>query len=180
MKSKIYISLSIPEKIKKRLLATTEKWQELPVKWVREANLHITLSHLGFLEKDLVLEICEKTKKAASGHAVFDLNFDKIELFPSENEPKMIALIGEPSEELKNLINDIEKNLGISSVEKKSFRPHITLGRLRKHKWQNLPEVPNVSEKFSFNMTVDEVEIMATNFENKVDEYALIESCPLS
>ena len=132
MQRRIFISINIPEKTKKKLILATEKWQDLPVKWIKEANLHITLVFLGFVLEEAILEICEKTRKVCEEANVFDIEFDQIELFPLVEEPRSVALTGKPSEELKNLVNNIEKELEISNAPKKSFRAHITLGRIRK------------------------------------------------
>lgn len=207
MKTKIFISLEIPDKTKKNLIAATEKWRDLPphqfqningieknkpcalnsknwcgglpVKWVREQNLHLTLSFLGFIDESALADICEKVSAAAEKSAVFDIDFSQISLFPSASEPRMIALMGEASEELKNLVNDIEGALGISNAPKKTFCPHITLGRLRAHKWAALDPKPEISEKFKINIPAASVDIMASDFEGGKNKYSVIESCPL-
>ena len=179
MKRKIFISLNIPEQDRKRLVRATEKWRDLPVKWTKEPNLHITLAFLGFvLESDLP-EICQKVAEAAKKNTIFDLEFDEISLFPSPEEPRGVVLIGRPSEELKNLVNDLEETLGISYTPRKSFRAHVTLGRVRKNKWAELEEEPRILEKFSTNLPVDTIDIMASDFDGEEGEYAIIESCPL-
>lgn len=179
MKNKIFISINIPSKVKKRLFLAIEKWQELPVKWEKEADLHITLVYLGFTDEEVVLEICEKVKKACEDVDIFDIRFDQIELFPSAEEPKVIALTGEPSEELKNLVNAIEKELGISTSPKKSFRPHITLGRVKKHKWETLEDKPLILEKFPLTVDANSVDVMTSQFSSKENRYSILDSCPL-
>lgn len=179
MKSKIFISINIPAKIKKRLILVTQKWQDLPVKWIKEDNLHITLVFLSFVSEEVIPEICKKMGYVSERENIFEISFDRIELFPSVEEPRMIALTGEPSEELRNLINNIEKELGISNVLRKSFRPHITLGRGRRHKWEALEDKPFIQEKFSFSFSVESIDIMASNFDNNKNSYSIIESCPL-
>lgn len=179
MKNKIFISINIPDKVKKRLIFATQKWQELPVKWEKEADLHITLVYLGFTDEEVILEICEKVKKACENENVFDIKFDQIELFPSVDEPKIIALTGGPNEELKNIVNAIEKELGISSSPKKSFRPHITLGRGRKYKWEALEYKPSISEKFPLTVDARSIDIMTSQFSSKESRYSVLDSCPL-
>ncbi|HPN96341.1 MAG TPA: RNA 2',3'-cyclic phosphodiesterase [Candidatus Moranbacteria bacterium] len=179
MKRKIFISINIPERAKKELTKTIEKWSDLPVKWVKEANFHITLFFLGYIDDETTKDVCEKVKIAAQEENIFDLEFDRIELAPEKDDPKMIWLTGAPSEELKNLYEKIEKELDIFRAPKKSFRPHITLGRIRKHKWEDLTEKPEISEKFSLFVTAETVDIMASGFGEGESEYALIESCPL-
>lgn len=155
-----------------------ERWQNLPVKWVREQNLHITLFFLGYTDEESIPEVCQKTREAVSKHKCFDIEFDEIEIYPF-SDPRIIWLIGKPNEELKELYESIEKEMGMFTVSKKSFRPHITLGRIRKTKWQALKDKPEVGEKYSLVINPETVDIMASDFGDGGQEYTLIESCPL-
>ena len=158
----------------------TQKWQEFPVKWEKEADLHITLVYLGFTDEEVVLEICEKVKKACEDKDIFDIKLDRIEFFPSVEKPKVIALTGQPSEELKNLVNAIEKELGVSASPKKSFRPHITLGRIKKHKWETLEHKPAILEEFPLTIDTNSVDVMTSQFSSKDSHYSILDSCPLN
>lgn len=179
MKRKIFISINLSDKTKKRLAQFAEKWADLPVKWVKEPNLHITLSFLGYVSDDAIGEICEKARKAVETEEIFDVEFDHIEIGPSEKDPGLIWLTGEPSAELKHLQESIEKELGIFVCGKKSFRPHITLGRIRKLRWEALPEKPRIFEKFPLVVPAESVAVMASDFAGGGPEYTIIESCPL-
>ena len=179
MKRKIFININIPKKTKKSLARATEKWQDLPVKWVKEDNLHITLSFLGFVYDHAVVGICEKVQEAVEDMEMIDLEFEKIELAPDKENPKMVWLSGVPSEGLRILHEKIEKALNIFVSSKKSFAPHITLGKIRQHKWQELEAVPEIEKTFPLMVTVESVDIMASEFEGDGMEYVVIESCLL-
>lgn len=179
MKRKIFISLDVPGRDRRRLLKAVEKWQALPAKWTKETNLHLTLVFLGFVEENDLGDICERVEKAAARSSVFDVDFDRIELFPSAADPHAIALVGEANEELKNLVNAIEEELGIARTPKRAFRPHITLGRLRQHKWSEQSEKPSIDENFTLNLEASSVVVMASDFDGGEGEYAIIQSCPL-
>jgi 2'-5' RNA ligase len=185
MKRKIFISINLPDRTKKGLVSATEKWQParpgaLPVKWVKEPNLHITLLFLGFVMDEAVTDICAAVKKVAEDTEIFDVNFDKIELGPSIPDPKMIWLSGEANESLRLLQENVEKALGIFVSSKKTFWPHITLGRIRARRWQELPEKPVVEKSFPLVVTAESVDVMASEFEQEGMEYTIIESCPLN
>ena len=179
MKRKIFISINIPEKVKKRLAKSTQKWQDLPVKWTKEANLHITLLFLGYVDEESLLEICQKVRDAIENEDIFDIEFEKIELFPSADDPKMVALTGSSNADLLRLHEKIEKELNIFTSAKKSFRPHITLGRGRKYKWEALEHKPSISEKYPLAITAESIDVMASDFGDGTSEYTIIESCPL-
>lgn len=180
MKRKIFISINIPEKIQKRLLKATEIWRNLPVKWVKEQNIHLTLSFLGFISDDLLSEICTRVRNVAEKSEIFDLGFTEIVPAPKKEDPKMVWLTGTTSEELRILQENIEKELGIFVASKKSFRPHITLGRIRNHKWNAQKERPEIFSKFPLSLSVSSVEIVASKFAGDGPEYTIVESFPLS
>ncbi len=179
MKRKIFVGISVPEDIKKRLSRRTGKWKELPVKWVKEDSFHVTLSFLGYVEDEALVNICAGVKEAAKKIESFDINFEKIELGPDQKSPNLIWATGETSENLKRLQEEIEKSLDIFIAEKKTFRPHITLGRIRKFKWETLPEIPEIEENFKFSVPVETVEIFESKPEKGGTVYDVLESCEL-
>lgn len=180
MQRRIFIGIDLPQKVKKRLYQRIEKWQELPVKWSREENFHITLSFLGYLYDDVILDVCNKVRNVSNNSDSFDINLEQIELGPDLENPNMVWLIGEANENLKHLQENLEKELGIFQSEKKAFRPHMTLGRIRKTKWEALPEKPIISEKFSVSIPVENIEVLESRFEDGKRKYIVLENCPLA
>lgn len=178
MKRKIYININIANRVKRRLIKAVEKWQGLPVKWIKEENLHISLFFLGYIDNDVVFEVCRKVRKAVENMEIFDLEFEKIYLAP-DNNPQEIRVAGKASEKLKNLCETIEKELEIFTAPKKVFSPHISLGKIRKEKWGELEIKPEVDEKASFAVGAESVDIMASHFGGGKNDFVLIESCPL-
>ncbi|HLN19177.1 MAG TPA: RNA 2',3'-cyclic phosphodiesterase [Patescibacteria group bacterium] len=179
MKRKIFISINITDSIRKKLINITKKWQDLPVKWVKESNLHITLLFLGYVDEEIIPEICQKVRNITENVNIFDIEFDKIELFPSAKDPKMIVLTGPASNNLLELYDSLGKELEIFSVSKKSFHPHITLGRGRKYKWEAMKEKPSIEENYPLVITADAIDVMASDFGDGENEFTIIESCSL-
>lgn len=179
-KRKIFIEIDVPESVKKRLVSRTEKWQDLPVKWSKKENLHITLLFLGYVDESVLPEICQKVSEAVSKIESFDIEFEKIEIGPSAEKPQMVWFSGEASQELKRLHETVERELDMFTIEKKAFRPHITLGKIRKKKWEGLSEKPEINESFKVTMTVESVSIMESRGEEGGMEYHVIENCPLA
>ncbi len=179
MKRKIFININLNGQISRRLAKSCAKWQAFPVKWTKEDNLHIELFFLGYVDNEVVLDICQKVSEVVKNRAIFDLEFKKIVITPSPENPREFRAIAKSSEELKNLCEMIEKKLEIFVVSKKVFSPHITLGKIRKEKWEELEEKPLVGEKASFAVSVEAIDIMASHFGEGKNGFVLIESCPL-
>lgn len=179
MQRKIFIGISLPDDVKKRLNQKIEKWRGLPIKWPKEDNFHVTLSFLGFVKDDNLADICLDVKRAVENFESFDIEFERIELGPDVKNPRLVWFTGTVSEELKKLQSDIEKALNIFVSEKKLFRPHITLGRISKFKWETLPEIPVIEENFKISISVEKVEIFESKIENGKRVYDILESCEL-
>jgi 2'-5' RNA ligase len=176
-KKKIFVEIGIPSSIKKRLMQKIVQWKELPVKWMKGENLHITVSFIGYVDESVVPEICQKINEAVADFEAFEIAFDSIELGPNVDDPKIIWFCGKSSEELGKLNEIIEQALGMHPEKHKEFCPHITLGRIRKIKWNKLPQKPVINEKFAVTMTVESVSIMDSKGGGA--EYISLEECPL-
>jgi len=121
MKHRIFIAINLPENIKKRLSEYEAKWLELPCRWTKKENLHITLAFLGYLADEELLKVCKITKEVALKHEPFFINLNKIMYGPPNNTPRMIWVEGEKSQELGNLQRDLENTLSGLSTESKNI-----------------------------------------------------------
>lgn len=176
---KIFIGVGLPAFAKKKLMQKLEKWENLPIHWSFEENLHITLLFIGYIADEAVADICARTRAAAKKIEGLDIKFEKISLGPDENNPRMIWLSGEANESLKNLVVALENELGIARTFRNEFRPHVTLGRIRQTAWRNLPEAPVIAENISILVPVDAIEIIESTVERGKRKFITLEACPL-
>jgi 2'-5' RNA ligase len=186
MRHRIFIAINLPKEIKKRLEDYQDKWPDLPIRWTKKENLHITLVFLGYLTDDELLEICKITKEVASRNRPFSINLNKICYGPPKKmPPRMVWVEGEKSEDLANLQADLEKSLAEKikfEPEERSFTPHITLGRIRQWEFRQIEpeERPIVDEDISLSFEVNSIEVMESQLKRGGAEYTILESCPLS
>ena len=177
-KKKIFIEIAVPRQIKKRIMQKIAPWADLPIKWVKEESLHITVSFVGYVDESVVPDICIKVKETVAKIESFEINFDRIELAPNAENPRSVSLLGGPIEELGKLNEAIEEALGMHPQKHKQFSPHITLGRIRKIKWDELTEKPAIKEKFNVAMTADSIFVMESKGGGA--EYSVLEQCELA
>lgn len=177
---KVFIGLEISSDLQRKLAKLLDKWKNLPVHWRWEENFHVTLLFLGYVTDDIVNSICSSVKKASSKFEIFDIVISKVVLGPNKNQAKMIWAVGNPSKELKNLQQEIEKELNIFVRDKKEFRPHITLGRIKQKKWKNLAEAPLIDENVNTVVPVESVRIYESIIEDGKRKYVVLEDCPLA
>lgn len=108
---------------------------DLPVKWVKPQNIHLTMVFLGNVRSDDLPPLQEQVQSVCSEYGPFRVALDGIGAFPNRRNPRVIwlGLAGE-LERLSLFRDGLQQTVapfGIK-VEKRPFRPHLTLGRLRK------------------------------------------------
>jgi len=186
MRHRIFIAINFPEEIKKELSSFQEKWPELPCRWVKKENLHITLAFLGYLTDEELPEVIKITKEITQRHEPFSINLNKICYGPPKKPPRMIWVEGEKSKDLANLQIDLEKSL-ISSgkikfePEERSFTSHITLGRIKQWEFKQIEpeERPEVNEDINLSFEVNSIEVMESELKRGGAEYMVLESALL-
>jgi len=184
MRRRIFIAINFPPDIKKKLASYREKWQELPARWTKPDNLHITLAFIGDVDEDGLVEICRLAKETAQKHYPLSIKLNKISYGPLKKiPPRMIWVSGEKSEEFSVLRNDLEKALLSSekipfAPEGREFSPHITLARIRQWDWRRIEpeERPQVDEEISLTFNVSSIEVMESELSAKGPKYEIIES----
>ncbi len=186
MQHRIFIAVNLPEKIKSKLADFQLKWPDLPCRWAKKENLHITLMFLGYLSEEELMTVCEEVSKAAAKNEPFSLNLEKIVYGPpKKSPPHFVWAEGEKSVELGKLQKDLEDSLlsspsGQIKKESRPYSPHITLGRIRMWDFRRIePEMrPEINEEISDRMTfeVNSIEVMESELKRGGPTYTVLES----
>ncbi|HVO36298.1 MAG TPA: RNA 2',3'-cyclic phosphodiesterase [Gemmatimonadales bacterium] len=103
----------------------------LPVKWVGEDSIHITLRFLGEVDEANVAPIGEALAAAVRPARPFDVSLGGVGAFPSMARPRVVWIGVERHPALELLAHDVEKALMALDFEPelRPFHPHLTLGR---------------------------------------------------
>lgn len=180
MQKRLFLAINLPEDVKKRLFRFVEKeYGELPVKWSRKDNFHLTLNFLGHIPEEHIPDICDKVKGVAKDFPLFELEFQRVEAGPSKERKKMIWASGEKNKDLAELKFRLDKALGFQARENKEFRPHITLGRIIKILWKKMSPEPDAERKFVFFVPVNSIDLFESKLEKGKRVYYIMESFPL-
>ncbi len=105
------------------------------IKWESKDKLHITLKFIGDVEEETVPILLDKLESVVKNHNKIKVNFTKFNIIKKYSEPKILWLELHRSELLENLYNDINSvltNIGFES-ERKRFKPHLTLLRIKRN-----------------------------------------------
>lgn len=160
---RIFIAINLSEEIKKELSSFPAKWPELPVRWTKKDNLHITLKFWGYISNEELAEICQKTKELTSKHRPFTVTLNKICYGPpKKSPPRMVWAVGEKIKEF-------------------DFTPHITLGRIQTWQWQQIEpeERPEINEEINLSFEVNSIEVMESALKKGGPKYTILESFKL-
>ncbi len=186
MPRRIFIAVNLPEKIKEKLADFQNKWPDLPCRWTRKENLHITLMFLGYISDEELLEVIKTAQDVASKNESFLISLEKIIYGPpKKSPPRMIWTEGKESIELGKVQKDLENAFSASPVERsktenRPYIPHITLGRIKTWDWQRTEpeERPEVNTEISLNFEVNSIDIMESELKRTGPKYTILESCP--
>lgn len=135
--ARIFIALDIPDDVKTMLEGFIQRWQtslHAKIKWVKHWQLHITLSFLGEITDPLLQRVAEATQHIAQTTKPFSIAIHGTGAFPTPKYPRVLWC--GCSGDIQAMIT-LQKKLQIAleqigiPQEKRSFSPHITLGRVR-------------------------------------------------
>jgi 2'-5' RNA ligase len=102
-------------------------------KWVDPGNMHLTLRFLGNTTDDQISQISKELELMVSGFPCFNLKIKGLGLFIKNGNPNILWAGVELPEFAGTLVEKIEEivvNAGFER-EQKSFKPHLTLCRMK-------------------------------------------------
>ena len=134
-----FIAVEIDQSLKQKIseLISKLKKSDTNIKWVNENQIHFTLKFLGNIEESKVQAISAVLKSITSHSKEFALTLSDIGAFPNMKRPRVIWIGADKgADNLKILADKIEielEKLGFEK-EKREFKSHLTLGRVKNSK----------------------------------------------
>ncbi len=139
------------------------------VRWVRPEGMHLTLRFFGEVEDIKIGLIKKAMDSTASLIDSFALRYGGFGVFPSPNKARVIWTgLSEGAPAVIDLAGELENNLSGQGFkpEKRPYRPHLTLGRLRYTLPENMLKMI-VKEESSFQTSAKEIDGL-TLFESRL------------
>jgi len=182
---RVFLAISLPGGMRERLYAFRDRWPELPARWTRTENLHVTLLFLGNVSDAELPDVCRVAHDVAKRHAPFALRFSRVRFGPEDKapervRPRMVWVVGERSSELDALRRDLEHEL-CGGPSGGAFTPHVTIARIKQTELRSMEqeEVPAVDEKIGEESMVESVEVMESDLKRGGPVYTVLESAKL-
>jgi len=127
---RLFVAIDLPDDHKVRLAGLRD--EAVPGRWTRSEQYHLTLRFIGEVDEEHAAEIEHALTDVHAG--AFSLRGRGLGVFPSMRKPRVVFAALDPAPALMDLQDKIEqtcRTLGLDA-EKKPFRPHVTLARLRR------------------------------------------------
>jgi 2'-5' RNA ligase len=149
-----FVAINLPSAVRIGMWEAAEPLRagDFPFRWVRPESLHLTVKFLGQVAAGREAEIIAGLVEAGRGTRVFNVSIGGFGAFPSPKRPRVVwvGLEGVPAlEMLQHRVEQEMESLGFA-LEGRPFRPHITLGRVRRD--------TRASELAGFEATLDRLE----------------------
>lgn len=183
---RLFIAINFPDQIKRKILKQIEdlKSQFPQVSWVKSENLHLTLKFLGYVKEERLEEIKKGIETVSRDFKPFELTISKMGYF--HREPFIIRLNINDSTTLNDLVERLEKEMGKLGFkrENRPYTPHITLGRGRKLKREEVvsikKEIDESAVFFPIKFTVNKIALMESQLKPTGANYTLLYQFPLN
>jgi 2'-5' RNA ligase len=133
---RLFIALPLPHEVETELGRLLDLLRPIgpEVKWVPAKNIHLTVKFLGDTEEKLVDKITSAIDQVAAAYQPFESVMDRVGGFPNLRRPRVIW-VGrtEPTENAARMARDIDLRMRELRFEKekRGFKAHLTLGRVR-------------------------------------------------
>lgn len=134
---RLFVACEVPDDVKEAIGETIEglrKKSGPAVRWIKPEGVHVTLKFLGEVPVKKLPAIKLAIQEAVVGHSPFELEFSSIGTFGGR-EGLRIMWVGIAGDvlRLEALVRAVNAALAVVGFEpeRRPFRPHLTLGRVR-------------------------------------------------
>ena len=149
------------------------------VRWTAPP-LHFTLKFLGDVDILQIPDVCDAVIEAVADIPAFDLEIHGAGAFPTDSQPRTVWIgTRRGTEQMIDLHDQIDRKLnelGFRS-ENRRFRPHLTIGRVRRSPTgiEELGEAILAEADFQGGiMRVDEVQVFSSGLERSGPVYEVL------
>lgn len=175
MSHRVFIALPLSTELQNTIFFWEQRFQNLPVRWLKGKNLHITLVP-PFEVDDLgsIVTLLDGLK-GATGKT--EINFTRVTFGPNSREPRLIWAEGNTAPQLLKLKSALEVVLG-RDPDPRPFRLHFTLARFRPENFYSL-SIKTLNEIVDWHDTANSFVFMKSYLLPGGADYEIIADIPL-
>jgi 2'-5' RNA ligase len=181
-----FIAFDTPTDIRTELASLQEKLKtaRADVRWESSDKFHATIKFLGDVDESILPEIINDIRTVTSSHQPFTVTYKNLGCFPDIRHPRVLWVGCENTdgtlERLKNVLDTQLAARGFE-IEKRTFHPHITLGREKSSR--RLEYLTPMLENLTFEphtTMITEIIIMKSVLQPQGATYTVLKTLSLS
>lgn len=181
-----FISFETPPAVRNELNAFQSRLKEtdIDVKWESQEKFHVTITFLGEVQISTIDSLIERIRQTVTLYSKFDIIYTSFGCFPNKQHPQVVWVGCENTDgKLLRLKTAIDKELysfGFE-VDRKPFRPHVTLGRVKSGR--GLPHLLSILENLTFEprvATIGEIAVMKSELHPQGAKHSILQLIQLS
>lgn len=179
----VAVKITPEEKLLNQLQNLKRSFSDERINWVDPVNFHVTLRFIGNTTREQLYELVDRFEIIANNFERFELEISGCNYFKSKGQPRVLFVKASEPLQLTGLVKGIEKEvieLGFLPGVK-VFRPHVTLGRIKRIK--NLSrfyeELKQVQQKHYQQTGIREFILYQSILKTQGPEYRIIKKFEL-
>jgi 2'-5' RNA ligase len=180
-----FIAAPLPDEVKAALAALiggmAPRWPDRSVRWVGKDTMHLTLRFLGDTDEALVPDLSADLDRIAGRAPPFALRLAGAGCFPHSRRPRVVWVgLDDLEGRLLPLQREIERLARARGWERerRAFRPHLTLGRVRDR--ARPPEGEWLASPEALSFQVEQVQLIRSQLKPAGAEYSTLHSAALA
>jgi RNA 2',3'-cyclic 3'-phosphodiesterase len=138
MKKRVFVGIEISDEAKEKTSKFIEnlrkEFSQIRVGWEKKEKLHLTLKFLGEIEENELLKLTEAVEKTSRKMKSFSLRLEDAGVFPNSKKAKVLWIDLKDKEgsliELNGILEEECEKRGFKR-ESRTFKPHLTIARMR-------------------------------------------------
>ncbi len=179
---RIFCAVELSEEVRARMQEHIRQLREtvpdVAASWTRVENVHLTLKFFGNVAVEKVSTIAAAAARAVEEFSEFQIGVGHTGVFPRPSRPQVLWIgVSDPSGKLSALQRAVERECAIEGFEKeeRSFRPHLTIARLRKPEGAKQIADTHLSMNFQpAEITLKELIVFRSELSSKGSKYTAI------
>lgn len=172
---KIFLALKVPYELADEAYNWRDKHGNLPVKWISNKNLHITI--VPPWEEENVEDVIEKLSIIEGKIGLIRVVFDTVAFGPNRFSPRLVWATGEVPQKIYNLKKLLFETFSKMNNRNGSFT-HLTLGRFNPSDIAKFP-TQRLHEEVFWSSTIDTLVLMETKILEDGPDYEVLKEVKL-
>ncbi|MFC1721948.1 RNA 2',3'-cyclic phosphodiesterase [Patescibacteria group bacterium] len=178
---RIFVAINLPPATKKEILYWQHEINDksLALNWTPVEKIHLTMLFLGNITEWEIKKLSGLIDDAISEFRPFSLNLRRFGVIKRQGRPSVFYIKPRGCRRLTILqtkIAEAAKQENIGKISRRSFQPHITLGRFRSGEIDRKLLSRWRRQKVDINFSVRSVDIMTSDMSLRPSQYTKLHS----